>query len=191
MDDNRLLRMLSGGDLRSDGESTQVAGFVLENPELFAELIIGLRSRDEVIRGRTADALEKIGRTKPELCRGHLQTILDCALHDQVPMVRWHLAMLAGHLSVFSDLVDSIAGALCDLLRDESSFVVSWTIVSLCIISRRAPKWRDKALEEISAMEFTSSAAIRSKVRNAVQLLMNEESPFPKGWVKSEHLSDL
>ena len=99
--------------------------------------------------------------------------------------------MLVGHLAVYPDLVDSIAEVLFKLLQDESTFVVSWSIVSLCVISRKSPKWGSKALNEISSLGKDSSAAIRSKVRNALQLLSDDGRPFPQGWVKSQYLTDL
>ena len=62
---NEILQWLAGGDLRSDGMANEAAEVILENPELIEELFEGLSSADEVVRGRTADALEKVGRTKP------------------------------------------------------------------------------------------------------------------------------
>jgi hypothetical protein len=186
---NQLLEWLAGGDLRSDGMSDQVAEFILEHIELLDELVEGLDESDDVIRGRTADALEKIARSRPDLTICHLPKFLQVARTDQVPMVKMHMAMLLGHLAMYSDCTDRIASALFDLLDDESVFAKSWAIVSLCIIGRVYPLERDRIVIRIAHLEGEDSAAIRSRVTKALDLLMSEDAAFPKGWVKSEHLS--
>lgn len=59
----KLLTILVGGDLRSDGRSNEVVEKVLEDPSLLPVLIKGLCVEDDVVRGRTVDALEKVART--------------------------------------------------------------------------------------------------------------------------------
>jgi HEAT repeat protein len=80
---------------------------------------------------------------------------------------------------------------LLDLLNDESVFVTSWAIVSLCILGRKYPKWKDEILDAVAALQSDPSIAIRTKVRNALVLLSEETAVFPKGWVKSQHLGSL
>jgi hypothetical protein len=70
---NQMLTWLSGGDLRSDGMANEAAQFVLENPQIIDDLMVGLNEPDDVIRGRTADALEKVARERPDLLIDHLQ----------------------------------------------------------------------------------------------------------------------
>lgn len=57
-----LLDGLKGGTLRSDGTADQVADAVLIELVLFKDLLEGLKSEDDVVRGRTADAMEKVAR---------------------------------------------------------------------------------------------------------------------------------
>ena len=54
-----LLSILARADLRSDGRSNEVVEKVLANPSSLPELIEGLSAKDDIVRGRTADALEK------------------------------------------------------------------------------------------------------------------------------------
>jgi hypothetical protein len=86
---NAPLRRLSGGNLQSDGRADDVARQVLRHPHLLGQLAEGLRDQDNVIRARTAHALEKISRTCPERLLVLLPQFIDLALRDQVPMVRW------------------------------------------------------------------------------------------------------
>lgn len=182
---NQILQWLSGGDLRSDGLSNQVVNVVLQQPHLLPDLLAGLDSREDVIRGRTADALEKIARTHPDLLLEHLQRLIALAQTDQVPMVKMHLAMIFGHLSMYEERTDELVSALIALLDDASVFAVSWAIVSLCVLAKRYPSKNEQILAQIATLKLHESIAIRSKVGKAIELLTHEDAPFPKGWLKS------
>lgn len=188
---NPILEWLSGGDLRSDGMANEVADIAIKNPQLFDEVYAGLEEADDVIRGRTADALEKISRKRPEFLRDHVSQLIRMAKEDPVVMVRMHLAMIFGHLAIYEELVDELASVLLFMLDDQSVFAKSWAIVSLCIIARKYPQKRDQIVSSVMQLQKDSSIAIRTKVRYAIGVLTNEGSPFPKGWIKSEHLQEL
>ena len=64
-----LLIKLQGGDRRSIGQVDQIVDNVLSSPSLFNELIGGLFVEDQVIRMRSADAVEKITLAKPDLLK--------------------------------------------------------------------------------------------------------------------------
>ena len=76
---NQVLAWLSGGDLRSDGMANEVAEFVLENPAMFADLYAGLSEVDDLMRGRTADALEKVARKRTDLVRDQVPEMVAIA----------------------------------------------------------------------------------------------------------------
>lgn len=188
---NQLLEWLSGGDLRSDGMANEVSDFVLHDPQLISDLYEGLSVSDDVIRGRTADALEKISRSRPDLLIDDLHELTQIAMNDGVAMVRWHIAMIFGYLSIYEEKINEIANILLHLLQDESVFVRSWAIVSLCIVGRKYPGKREEIVTHITPLQHDDSIAIKSKVRKAIDLLVNETVPFPKGWVKSRHLESI
>ena len=188
---NQILEWLSGGDLRSDGLSNEAADFVLQHPELLGDLFQGIDEADDVVRGRTADALEKVARTRPDLLVGHLGKLVSVAATDAVPMVKMHIAMILGHLATYEDHVGPLTAVLLYLLEDDSPFVVSWAIVSLCIIGRMYPRERSSVIGPIAQLQGSGSVAVRSKVRNALRLLTHEGTAFPKGWIKSEHLQTI
>ena len=62
-----ILKKLQGGDRRSIGKVDEVVDQVLGSAALFEELINGLLVNDPVVRMRSADAVEKVTRVKPEL----------------------------------------------------------------------------------------------------------------------------
>ncbi len=182
---NQILQWLSGGDLRSDGLSNEVVDAVLQQPRLLDDLMEGLDSQDDVIRSRTADALEKIARSRPDLLIDHLPSLFALAQTDQVPMVKMHLAMLFGHLFMYEEQTEELVSALLALLDDESVFTVSWAIVSLCILSKKYPAKNNQILEGIVRLKLHNSIAIRSRIGKAVELLTSDGVSFPPGWVKS------
>jgi HEAT repeat protein len=187
----QILEWLSGGDLRSNGMSNEAADFVLKNPELFDELFEGLSVSDDVVRGRTADALEKIARARPDLLIDRLPKLIQVAEQDHVAMVKMHLAMIFGHLAMYEERLRELVSILLDLLGDESVFARSWAVVSLCIIGKKYPEECHQILERIEPILEDQSIAMRTKARKAVDLLTNKNAPFPKGWIKSEHLQGL
>jgi hypothetical protein len=103
-------------------------------------------------------------------------------------MVKMHLAMIFGHLALYEEHIDVMRTALFNLLEDESVFARSWAIVSLCIIARVYPAECERIINHIAPLRSDGSAAIRSRVRNALNLLTNEDAQFPKGWIKSDQL---
>jgi len=188
---NPILEWLAGGDLRSDGMANEVADLVLKNPPMFNEIFHGLQESNDVIRARTADALEKISRKNPEHLKEHLPQVIQLAKTDSVAMVRMHLAMIFGYLAIYEELVEDLNSTLLHMLDDPSVFAKSWAIVSLCIIARKYPTTRDQIVTPVIALQNDSSIAIRTKVRYAIGILTDEGFPFPKGWIKSEYLKDL
>lgn len=89
---NQILQWLSGGDLRSNGLSTEVADFVLNNPQMFDDLILGIHEPDDVTRAHTADALEKIAGSRPDLLKPLIGDLIDTERTEKVMAVKMHLA---------------------------------------------------------------------------------------------------
>ncbi len=189
--ENPLLDWLSYGDLRSDGLSNQIVQIVLQQPQVIVDLVAGLDHSEAAVRGHTADALEKIGRSHPELLLPYLSKLLTSSRQDPVAMVKMHLAMIFGHLAIYSERVTELLTALLGLLQDESVFAASWAIASLCILGRKYPVHQEQILQQIVPLQRHRSAAIRSRVKKAIHLLTNDKAAFPPGWVKSEHLRSL
>jgi hypothetical protein len=120
-----------------------------------------------------------------------LPDLIRAATEDRVPMVRWHMAMAFGHLSVFADHVPELAETLFFLLHKGTVITQCWAIVSLCILARQYPELVERTITAITPLNRSTSAALRSKVRNALPLLANPRVPLPKGWVKSPRLQHL
>ncbi len=183
---NDLLLLLAGGDLRSDGQANDVADFVIDNPSRLNDLLEGLQDTNAVIRGRTAHAIERISRTHPEWLIDHLHKFIALTYEDQLPFVKWHLAMTLGNLAVLNKETKAIVNTLLDLVDDSAVFVKSWAITCLVIIGRRYPDYRQEIIERINGYRNDPSIAVRSKVAKAVHFLLNEDVTLPAGWIKSK-----
>ena len=177
---DELLKMLSGGDLRSDGRADEV----IKKPQLFYRLIKGLSESDDVVRARTAHALERISRSNPKLLYTHLPYLLEIVVNDSGPMVKWHLAMMFGNLADFADKIDFLISALFRLLGDRSVFVKSWAIASLCVIGKKYTERRREIIRRVGVFKADKSIAIRTKVDKAIYILENDEVSIPSGWLK-------
>lgn len=182
---NELLEKLSGGTLISDGRADEVVGEVLDDMSLLPKLVEGLQEEDDVIRGRAADVLEKISRFHPEKMIPNLQTFMDLAVNDSVPMVRWHLAMIFGRMIFSEEYTEIVLPTLLELLKEDSVFVISWAIVSLTIIGQEFSHKRASILTCIEQLRSHPSKAIQVKIRNAFSVL-RDGKPIPKGWIKKE-----
>jgi HEAT repeat protein len=182
---NELLEILSGANLQSDGRANEVADRVVGHPQLFNQLVEGMTEPDNVIRARTAHALERISRTHPKLVLGVLSQFMEMAVSDDVPMVKWHLAMIFGNLTLPEEKLSPVISTLFRMLEDKSVFVRSWSIVSLTILGRTYRSERKKIAGKIRLLQYDDSVAIRSKVTKALKVLENDGKPLPTGWVKA------
>jgi HEAT repeat protein len=186
-----LVDWLADGDLRSDGFADEAAEFILQNPELIDELLSALDHRDPVVRGHAADALEKVGRTRPDLIKPVCDSLIARTEQPEPAAVRMHLSMIFGHLAVYPELHQKLLDVLLELLEGPGVFSRSWAISSLCIIGRLEPDARGLILDRLSRTANDSSIAIRTRTRKAIALLTDDSRDFPPGWVKSEQLSWL
>jgi HEAT repeat protein len=182
---NTLLQKLSGGDLRSDGRANEVAGEIDRNPRLLEQLLEGLSEPDDLIRARTAHALERISRTNQGLMRGLMPQLISLSVNDGVPMFRWHLAMIFGNIAPTMEDDKPVVSALLRLLKDESVIVRSWAISSLCIIGRRDKRRRRRIIDAIGTLQHDKSVAIRARTAEALRVLRNKKVPLPTGWSKA------
>jgi HEAT repeat protein len=188
---NELLQYLTGGDLRSDGNANEVASIILDNPNLISDLLDGLHEPNAVVRGRTADALEKVSRDKPEYLLQELSHFMQLAKDDPVPMVRWHAAMILTNLLALEQNVDKVGATLMVLLSDPNAFVKSWAITGLCLLGRKYPKKRKRIIAGLSNLQQDASIAVRHRVAKAISLLTSDQVTLPAGWVKSQRIKDV
>ncbi len=180
---NPILDKLKGGSLISDGRADEVADDVLRHPDRFQLLMEGLSAPEDVIRGRSAHALEKVACIHPNWFSPHFEQIVQQAVDDPLPMARWHLVMLLTDMANVSNL-DQIIDVMLTCLEDDSAFVLSWAISGLCILGRRYPQRAVEIIQALQPLCKVSSTAVRTRAAKAVDRLENPTLPIPKSWAK-------
>jgi HEAT repeat protein len=181
---NQILHWLTGGDKRSDGRAHEAAAFVLKHPEIIEDLWAGLDEAEGLIRGRAADALEKVARERPDLVRPYLGGLIHLGRVDPEVMVRMHVAMILGHLVPDGLELGRIEQGLVEMLDDPSALVKSWAVTGLCLLGRRCPARRPQIVAALLPLEGDGRSAVRTRARKGINLLTHENLPFPPGWVK-------
>ncbi|GAB4316995.1 MAG: hypothetical protein Kow0019_17860 [Methanobacteriaceae archaeon] len=184
---NSLLRLLEDGDIRSDGRADAVAAEIIVKPQLFGLLWDGIYESNDIVRARTAHALEKVSREMPELFDEFLDQIIDIALDDNLPMVKWHFAMLVANLNLSTQETKKVINLLIKFLNNKSVFVKTWSISSLTIIALKRSEYKQLIISEISFLKEDKSRAVRNRVNKSLNVL-EKGMKMPKGWIKSNSL---
>jgi hypothetical protein len=140
-----------------------------------------LSETDDLVRGRTAHALEKVSRVYPELFKGYTDKLIEFAKRDHLPFVLWHLAMLFTNLNLSKDEKNEIISTLFYLLKDKSVFVKTWSISSLTILAMENKDKKDAITTRIKELEKNKSAAVKNRVSKALDVLENDKPLPPVG----------
>lgn len=158
-----LLRMLTGGDLRSIGRSEEAAAEVLANPPLFSHLIRAMGSSDPILRMRAADAAEKVTAHNPMLLERHKKKILSTIAAIDQKEVRWHVAQMIPRLSMTAVERKQAVRILNGYLEDPSSIVRTSAMQALADIARGDQ--RLQAVIRKTIERFTESGTPAMKAR--------------------------
>jgi hypothetical protein len=164
-----LLKKLTGGDRRSIGSSRLIAAQVLRNPELFAVIWSGIFVADPVIRMRSADAIEKVTASRPDLLAPHKKELLKKVTQIDQQEVRWHAAQLLGRVTLTAREREQAVEILLDWLKAKSNIVRVCALQTLADFVANDSKLRPLVLQILQSVEQTGSAAVRSRARKLLQ----------------------
>jgi hypothetical protein len=181
----KFTELLAAGDTRSDGLANEVVRLVLASPILLPELVLELGSDGAAVRAHAADALEKVARVRAEDVSAHLSTIATAARQDEVPMVRWHMAMVLEHICRSTEEAGVVVETLSFLLRDRSPFVRSWAVSGLTVLARRSLVATPRLIRAIAPLTSDPSAAVAKRARTAMRVLTDPTFPVPSSWQKA------
>jgi len=160
-----ILDLLKGGDRRSIGHSDQVATMVSGNLQLFAELIVGLWSKDALIRMRAADAAEKVSRRNPELLRPYRKELLDLLARTKEQELRWHLAVMVPRLALNSNERQRALSSLNSYLQDQSSIVKTFALQGLADLAHDDTSIRSTVIEILRHARRNGTPAMKARSR--------------------------
>jgi HEAT repeat protein len=164
-----ILKKLSGGDRRSIGRSNEVVAEVFarpaQAPRALKILIGALASPDEVLRMRSADAIEKITAQRPELLQPFKKKLLALAISTTQKEVRWHLAALTPHLKLNPNERAVAIEILFDYLRDKSSIVKTFAMQSLADLASTDQKLKSQVRPLLEELIQIGTPAMRARGR--------------------------
>lgn len=166
-----IRELLSGGDLRSIGRVPEVLKIVGENPERLGELVGGLDSEDPVVRGRAADALEKLTAKSPVLLEPFKESLLRVAASSGQQEVRWHLAQMMPRLPLTRREIPSVFSLLRSYLEGRSAIVKVCALQAMVELSLRDPSLRFPAKALAESFCRSGTPAMRARGRKLLFLL--------------------
>lgn len=162
--------IFKGGDLRSIGQSNEVAQDV-NNQDDFDSLFKGLFHSDRRVVMRVADAIEKITLSKPEFLKKYKEAILALCYEAKHIELKWHLALLVSRLP----LTNKERGSVWQLLTawatnsKESRIVRVNSLQGLYNILQSHKEFEkdfDQTISEISKEQIPSINARIRKIKN-------------------------
>jgi len=163
--DHSIRGMLSGGDLRSIGRVPEVLGVVERNPGRLNELVRCLVCDDPVVRGRAADALEKLTARRPVLLKPFKATLLREAGASGQQEVRWHMAQMLPRLPLAGRQIQDVFSLLRSYLGDRSVIVQVCALQAMFELALKNPSLRDPVRELVEASCRTGAPALRARGR--------------------------
>ncbi len=163
---HNFLTLLSGGDLRSIGESNKAVSLVLKNQRLFGDLFKCLYSSDPLIRMRSADALEKITQRHPELLQQYKTNLVDDISRIQQQEVQWHFTELVTRVKLtVADLKQVVQVLEQNLKVSKSNIVRTFSIQAIYDLSLKYEGLEDLVKRLLIEYKDDESAAVRSRIK--------------------------
>jgi len=169
-----ILSLLQGADRRTIGRSNEVVSMVSSSPELFAELVAGLRSEDPLLRMRAADAAEKVTRRLPGLLQPYKKELLGLMAESNQQEVCWHLAAMVPRLSLRSKERLRAASLLRTYLEHSSSIVKTFALQGLAELAHQAPSLRTDVVEILREAVRNGTPAMKARSRRLLLELVRE-----------------
>jgi hypothetical protein len=173
---NKILSLLQGGDRRTIGRADEVATMVSEAPELFSELIAGLRSSDPLVRMRAADAAEKVSRTNPDLLRPHRQELLGLMAEAPQQELRWHPAAMVPRLQLSHRQRHVAIASLESYWADKSSIVRTFALQGLAELAEDDTAIRSRVIDILRQAARNGTPAMKARSRRLLLRWIIEHS---------------
>jgi hypothetical protein len=160
-------KLLSGGDLRSTGESNSVVLAVHDQND-FDKLFKCLFHKDRIVVMRAADATEKITVKHSPYLSKHKNALIELCHSAKNKELKWHLALLIPRLNLSHKEIGAARQILTDWASDknESRIVRINSIQALyeiCTKENRSIKSFENLLARIERENIPS---INARIRN-------------------------
>ena len=170
-----LLNLLAGGTRKTLDNVDLVIEKVGSNQELFDELFSGLTHKDDVIRIRATDAVEKLSRKNLDFLKGKNHKIYKLLNKDSHFEIKMSLAAILGYLNYTNKNLPTALNFLFDTLKTETNkFVIVNCISSLVSITLKFNEFKTEVLSIIEEQMIKGSPAIKARCRKELKRLDKE-----------------
>ena len=166
-----ILDKLKGGDRRSIGRSAEVVKDVLEDPNLFDSVMLGMLHEDPVVRMRSADVVEKVTIQHPQYLSVYKELIMEQITRVEQKEVRWHVAQLLPRLDLDPGETQAAIQILKSYLNDDSRIVRTFAMESLAHFVEIDPAIEPWIISLIEEMVEDGTPAMKSRGRKLLALL--------------------
>ena len=171
----QLIDKLKGGDLRSIGRADEVVSDVQKDQSLFTEVFRGFYHDDPIVRMRSADAVEKITRTNPELLSGFEKAIIKELSQIEQQEVCWHVVLLLPRLSYTKEQENEIIEILMRYLSHKSKIVNVNAMEALAMLAIKNHMLRRDVKNTIKSKIASGSPAVQARGRKLLKRLGGAE----------------
>lgn len=171
---SRVRKLLSGGDRRSLGRSSQAMALVEADHSLMPLVLSLLTDEDLLVRMRAADIAEKLSRSRPELLKGRERYLLERVGITDQQEVRWHMAQILPRLSLSPRDRQRAVDLLKSYLKDKSRIVQACALQGLADFAARDPGLAADVARRIGAAMHSGSPAVRARARHLLERLSKQ-----------------
>lgn len=165
-----MKKLLSGGDIRSLGESRKLLSLV-HNQDHFDELFSMLLLNDRLISMRAGDVIEKITKENPAYLHKHKSALIKLTCSAINKELKWHLCLILARLK----LTKSEAGKVWDLLniwlkdKKESRIVRVNSLQSLFEMQLQYAELRKDFLLTVQQVQRENIPSLNARIRKLIQ----------------------
>jgi hypothetical protein len=164
-----LRTLLGGGDRRSIGGAEQASALIAADPVLFGAAVDLMLDANPVIRGRSADAVEKASRRAASLLQPHKERFLSTLAAIEQQEVKWHLLQILPRLDLSMPERETATAIADRALHHESRIVQAEALSALFSLAGADPKLLDRARDVAAAAVGSGAAAVRARARKLLR----------------------
>ena len=132
---DKIEKLLSYGDLRSAGKSEDVIKLVLDNHDLFDNVVNSIFSDNPATRMRASDAVEKLTIEHPEWLKPYKKLFLSKIAEIDQKEVKWHVAQILPRFKLTPKEREKVFNLMQSYLEDKSQIVKTFAMQALTDIA--------------------------------------------------------
>ena len=129
---------------------------------------------DPIVRMRSADALEKVTKTHPDLLQPFKKRLINEVSKIKQQEVRWHVAQMFSYLELNKSDIRSIKTILYSYIdSSKSNIVIVFSLQTLVDIAMRDTSLKSIVLEKLEQMGKIGSPAVINRCNKLISKLSN------------------